>query len=74
MSVENISYVFIVISLMTIMFGVGLSLSWSDFRDIRKRKKAYTAGPNARQNILTWEQSNANAHRATLDPARHKRP
>ena len=32
------------------------------------------AGPKSRQNILGWEQQNANANRATLDPARHKRP
>jgi hypothetical protein len=32
------------------------------------------AGPNARKNILDWEQKNADANRATLDPARHKKP
>ena len=32
------------------------------------------AGPNARKNILDWEQKNAAANRATLDPLRRKRP
>lgn len=32
------------------------------------------AGPGARKKILEWEINNANKHRQTLDPMRHKTP
>lgn len=31
-------------------------------------------GAGARERILKWEEQNANANRATLDPNRHKKP
>ena len=36
--------------------------------------KQESAGTGARERILQWEEANANKHRGTLDPNRHKRP
>lgn len=36
--------------------------------------KQEPSGAGARERILKWEEKNANANRATLDPNRHKRP
>ena len=51
-------------------------------RDVNDPNGPYTSkivkrvkgGKNARKKILKWEIKNANRHRVTLDPSKHKRP